>query len=133
MVDGKQRKALEAGAEHFNQGLFFEAHEDWEKGWNKLPMPDRPQVQAAIMACGFFVLVEKSRFEPALRLAKLAIDRFAEAATQSELSGERPSLELPRLEDRLLRMVARIRVGEVNPELLLAETKGLTAIVKGSS
>ncbi len=75
------------------------------------------------------MLIEKDRHEPALRLAQLAINRFAEAATQAKLTGIQPVLELPDLEERLLRIVARIRLGEKDAPLLLSETRGLHARV----
>lgn len=128
-LDERQIQALCAGAECFNQGLYFDAHEEWEFEWRKLPLPDQPQVQAAIIVCGFFLLIGKQRFQPALRLAQLAMDRFAEVATQAKLTGLRPALSLPETEDRLLKMVARIRLGETDPVLLLSEAKGLKAVV----
>jgi predicted metal-dependent hydrolase len=124
---------LRRGAEHFNRGRFFEAHEDWEIRWRKLPLPDRPQVQAAILVCGVFVLLGKNRIAPAERLAKLAIERFAEAATAAKIGGERPVLALPDAEDRLLRILARIRLGESGASGLLSEAEGLRAMIRGVS
>lgn len=129
-LDEKQIQALRAGSECFNQGLYFQAHEAWERQWRKLPAPDQPQVQAAILTCGFFILIGKQRFEPALRLAQLAMDRFAEASAQAKLLRLQPVLRLPKVESRLIRMVARIRLGERDGALLLSDVKGLKASVK---
>lgn len=129
----EQLETLARGAGHFNAGRFFEAHEDWEIRWRKLPLPDGPQVQAAILVCGAFVLLGKGRVEPAARLARLAVERFAEAATAVRIHGIPPALALPEAEDRMLRLVARIRVGEADPGRLLSEAKGLNAVVHGLS
>lgn len=128
-LNEKQIQVLIAGSERFNQGLYYEAHEEWEIQWRKLPLPDQPQVQAAILVCGFLLLIEKRRLDPALRLAGLAIERFAEAATQAKLTGVDSVLSLPGTEDRLIRMIARIRLGETDPILLLLDAKGLKAVM----
>lgn len=122
---------LRRGAIHFNAGRFFEAHEDWEIRWRTLPMPDRPRVQAAILVCGVFVLLGKGRVEPAGRLASLAIERFAEAATGEEVHRVRAVLEVPDAEDRMIRVLSRIRVGETSPDRLLSEANGLKAVIHG--
>lgn len=128
-LTAEQFKHLQSGADLFNRGLFFEAHEDWEKGWRKLPLPDRPQVQAAILFCGVFVLIEKERFEPAARLAKLGIDRFAEAAAATTLYGSPPVLVIPGGEERLLEVLARLKLGETDSILLGSMKAGLRAVV----
>ncbi len=132
-LDAHQFAALDRGAKHFNRGKFFAAHEDWELRWRKLPLPDRPQVQAGILVCGVFVLLEKGRLAPAGRLARLAIERFAEAATAAQMFGRAPALVLPEAEDRLMRVLARMTLGEFDPGLLISESKGLRAVVNGLS
>ncbi len=129
----EQLANLRRGADHFNQGRFFEAHEYWEVGWRKLPLPDRPQVQAAILVCGVFVLLRKGRVEPATRLAKLAIERFAEAQAAAQIHETPFALSLPESENRLLRLLARITLGESDSALLISEAKGLEAVVHGLS
>ena len=121
---------LRSGADRFNRGDYFEAHEEWEVRWRSLPVPHRPQVQAAILVCGVFVLLGKGRTEAAGRLARLAIERFAEAATAVRVHGEPVALSLPGAEDRLLRILARIRLGESGLEGLLSESEGLSAEVE---
>ncbi|MBS1962477.1 MAG: DUF309 domain-containing protein [Bdellovibrionales bacterium] len=123
----EQIENLRRGAEHFNAGRFFEAHEDWEIRWRHLPPVERPQVQAAILVCGVFVLLEKRRLDPAMRLAKLAVERFAEAAAQSALHDSKATLRLPDAEDRMLRVLARIRLGESDADRLRSEAIGLRA------
>lgn len=133
VLNAEQLAVLVRGGEHFNRKRYFEAHEDWEIRWRRLPLPDRPQVQAAILVCGVFVLLEKGRLEPAGRLARLAVERFAEAATAARIHTVPPALSLPESEDRMLRILARISLGESNPSLLLSESEGLRAVVNGLS
>ena len=125
----EQISAFEGGAAYFNRGEYFEAHEFWEKGWHRLSPSHRPQVQAAILTCGFFVLIRKGRLDPAVRLAKLAIERFAEAATVSKLYGKEKILDLPGAENRILRIMAAIRLGEKDSAVLLSEVSQLHANV----
>jgi hypothetical protein len=132
-LEPEQLSNLVRGAEHFNRGRFFEAHEDWEVRWRALPAPDRAQVQAGILVCGVFVLLAKGRIGPAERLANLAIERFAEARTAVRLHRGRLALSLPRAEERLLRVLARIRLGEADASEILSEAKGLRAVVHGVS
>lgn len=96
-------------------------------------MPDRAQVQAGILVCGVFVLLRKGRIAPAERLARRAIERFAEADTVARIHRRRLALALPHAEDRLLRVLARIRLGELDANALLSEAKGLRAVVHGVS
>lgn len=128
-LTAEQLKNFQAGADLFNRGAFFEAHEDWEKGWRKLPLPDRPLVQAAILLCGVFVLIEKKRLEPAARLAKLGIERFAEAAAATKIFGYPPVLLVPGGEERLIDVFARLKLGETDTVLLGSIKTGLRAVV----
>ena len=124
---------LEAGIARYNAGDFFAAHEYWEIDWRRLPAPERAQVQAGILVCGVFVLLDKGRLEPAVRLAKLAVERFAEAAAESRLLGHEPRLQLPDAEDRMLRFLARVEVpgfeARAVAELRLEFSQGLRAIL----
>ena len=132
-LTGEQLEILGRGAEHFNQGRFFEAHEEWEIRWRRLPLPDRPQVQAGILVCGVSVLLGKGRTSPAARLARLGVERFAEAVAASRIHGVPCALALPEAENRLLRVLARISLGESDSALLVSELKGLQAVVNGLS
>jgi hypothetical protein len=123
-------EAYEEGAALFNQGLYFEAHEAWEQGWMRLPDPDRAQTQAAILVCGVFVLVNKRRFPPAMRLIRRALDRFAEARAQSKLLGLPPALDLPEVEDRLVQLLAALQLGESDAKVLSEYSRGLRASVR---
>jgi hypothetical protein len=123
-------EAYEEGAALFNQGLFFEAHEAWEKGWMRLPDPDRAQTQAAILVCGVFVLVNKGRLPPAIRLIRRALERFSEAHAQSKLLGLQPALEIPGVEDRLLKLLAALQLGETDAKVLAEYLRGLRASVR---
>jgi hypothetical protein len=123
----EQLQSFAAGAALFNAGRFYEAHEDWEKGWNRLPLPDRPQVQAAILVSAVFVLIEKKRWDPAKRLARLAMERFAEAATAAQIHEVEPALLLPGVEERLMRVLARLEVGDFDSLSVEGLSSGLTA------
>lgn len=125
VLSSAQRAVLSRGAKIFNKGQFFKAHEEWETGWRVLPVPERFQVQGAILVCGVFVLLEKGRVNPAERLARLAVERFAEAATASQIHKIQCVLVLPEVENRLLKLIARIRLGERDPIRLGLESKGL--------
>jgi len=131
VLNPEQREALARGAIHFNGGRFFEAHEAWELRWRKLPLPDRPQVQAAILVCGVFVLLGKGRIEPAARLARLSLERFAEASTAAKIYGLAPALSLPGSEERMVRILGRIALGETDSTLLVLEAENLQAVVDG--
>jgi hypothetical protein len=133
VLNPDQIEILRRGAEHFNHGRFFAAHEDWEIRWRKLPLPDRLQVQAGILVCGTFILLERDRVEPAARLARLGIGRFAEAATAVQVHEAPCVLDLPESENRLLRVLARIGLGETDSRGLFSEGKGLKAVVHGVS
>jgi hypothetical protein len=61
--------SLAQGMESFNQGKFWEAHHDWEKGWNRLPSPYKEYQRALIQACGVFYHLERRNWDPARRLA----------------------------------------------------------------
>jgi hypothetical protein len=76
-----------------------------------------------------FVLLSKGRIDAAERLARRAIVRFADAEAASKLHSLAPALSVPESEDRLLRVLARIKLGEMDPARLLAESKGLKAKV----
>ena len=67
------------GVGHFNQGLYWEAHQGWEKDWIRLPFPVKQHVQALIISCGVFCHLKKGRKEPALALCRLAQLRWVEA------------------------------------------------------
>lgn len=122
---------LEAGIACFNAGEYFAAHEHWEVDWQRLPAPDKAQMQAAILVCGVFVLLQKGRLEPAVRLAKLAIERFAEAVAESRLLGVEPFLDLPDAEDQMLQFLARVQVpgfeARAVTELVAEFSEGLRA------
>ncbi|MBC7386607.1 MAG: DUF309 domain-containing protein, partial [Cryobacterium sp.] len=122
--------AWETGARLFNAGLYFQAHEIWEFRWRHLRPPDRAQVQAAILVCGCFVLIGKERMEPASRLAVLATVRFSESAAEAELFQRRPRLELPGSDEALLRVLAKLRSGEMDAEKILWESRSLRAHVR---
>lgn len=56
----------------FNRQLFFEAHEVLEDLWLADKGPDRAFYQGLIQLAGAFVHFQKSRFQPAGSLLKLA-------------------------------------------------------------
>lgn len=68
----KRRELFEAGQERFNDELFFEAHEEWEKLWRYEQGRDRTFIQGLIQAAGHLVHLRKGNWSGASRLADLA-------------------------------------------------------------
>ena len=64
---------------------------------------------------------------------RLAIERFAEAATAEKMLGTSPVLHLPDAENRMLRVLARIQLGESDSALLLWEANELRVVTHGLS
>ena len=62
------------GKQLFISGHHFEAHEAWETGWKDLSSPLKEGIKVWILLCGIIVLMEKSRKDPARRLALRAIE-----------------------------------------------------------
>jgi hypothetical protein len=70
--------AIESGIECFNNGRYWEAHEEWEHAWRKLQGAEKAWLQSYILAAGAFFLLQKGRFSPAQRLAQLYFRRREE-------------------------------------------------------
>jgi hypothetical protein len=66
---------IKSGAELFDEGKYFEAHEAWETVWRELDGPERSALQALIQACGAFHLLSLGRADAAGRLAGLALEK----------------------------------------------------------
>tara|TARA_Y100000589_G_C27097683_1_gene606671 strand:- start:835 stop:1221 length:387 start_codon:yes stop_codon:yes gene_type:complete len=67
------------GIEHFNKGLFYEAHEFWEEIWHTRHGSEKAFFQALILLAGVGVHYQKKRFGPADRLLRLAAIRLKES------------------------------------------------------
>lgn len=119
------------GIQDFNRGRYWEAHEAWEANWTRLPEPHRSWTKAMIQVCGVFVLLEKKRPEPALRLALRSLELMAGAEAHAQLQGERPALEVPGAEELMLRTAAHLKSGAFDPEFLLTQARNLRARLKG--
>ena len=91
------------GVEEFNQGRFWHAHEEWERGWKNLPSREKTYVQALIQFAAVFHLFELGRSRPALSLCTSALTKFEAANSIHEV--------LPRIEIvdavALLKQIAR--------------------------
>jgi hypothetical protein len=79
-----QSGSLELGAELFNRGLYFEAHEAWETLWHHLKQiegadsaPAR-KVQSWILLAGVGVHLKKGQLSPAGRLFQRYLDLSGE-------------------------------------------------------
>ena len=75
----KMDKLLRKGVEHFNERLFYEAHEFWEEIWHARNGSEKVFFQGLILLAGAGVHYQKQRSEPAKRLLKLAQIRFNES------------------------------------------------------
>ena len=69
-------RAWGAGAEEFNSGRFWHAHECWEQGWVSLPEPEKTYIQALIQVAAVIHLLGRERIRPALALCVLALAKF---------------------------------------------------------
>ncbi|MBA4066171.1 MAG: DUF309 domain-containing protein [Isosphaera sp.] len=59
---------LAAGAEHFNRGEYFEAHEVWEGWWGDCPAADRRFARALIQAAVAVYHYQRGNLAGAARL-----------------------------------------------------------------
>ncbi len=66
------REFLEQGAEHFNGGRHWEAHESWETAWKLIDGAAKQHIQGMIQLAAVIVHLKKGSLLPALELAKLA-------------------------------------------------------------
>ena len=63
---------LKKGAENFNQGLYWEAHNDWETVWKHVVGQEKVYLQAMILICGVGYHLKRSHPNPAFKLARNA-------------------------------------------------------------
>ena len=69
-------KLFQAGLEFFNQGEYFDAHEEWEELWSKFNLPDRVFVQGLIQATVSFYHLSTGNLKGARNLLTRAIDKL---------------------------------------------------------
>jgi hypothetical protein len=103
--DQNRRANWEEGARSFNEGRYWDAHEAWERGWTRLPPDDRAYVQALIQVAAVLLHLERGRPDPARRLARAALDKFA--ATR-EVQARVPRLEIPGAEEFLEQVLVTV-------------------------
>ncbi len=72
------------GAEHFNQGRYWDAHEAWERGWLGLPPAEKLHVQAMIQVAAVMHHLVRGTTDPARRLAALALEKLADGKLTDE-------------------------------------------------
>src|SRR6185437_14089161 len=89
------------GIEHFNQRLFWEAHEAWERGWLALPPAEKLHIQSLIQAAGAMHLIGVGRFEPAQKLAASALQKMKDRDLEGAISTIFPRVDVPGLEKAL--------------------------------
>ena len=69
-------KLFQAGLEFFNQGEYFDAHEQWEELWSEFNLPDRVFVQGLIQATVSFYHLSTGNLKGARNLLTRAIDKL---------------------------------------------------------
>ena len=69
-------KLFFAGLEFFNQGEYFDAHEEWEELWSKFNLPDKVFVQGLIQATVSFYHLSTGNLRGARNLLTRAIDKL---------------------------------------------------------
>jgi len=99
------------GIADFNRGAYWEAHHGWESGWTMLEPGSKLWIQILIQSCGVFVHLEKGRLDPALSLARSALQKWRELDLQGGFESLTPRVEVPGLRNVL--------------EALLVESAGL--------
>ena len=72
----KIEKLFFAGLELFNQGEYFDAHEQWEEMWSEYNLPDRFFVQGLIQATVSFYHLSTGNLKGARNLMTRAIDKL---------------------------------------------------------
>jgi hypothetical protein len=88
MTGAEIHVALERGCAEFNARRYFEAHEHWELAWRALPPgPAREGLQACIMLAGVFCLLERSRADAAIRLARRALAKSVQEEAPVRIEG----------------------------------------------
>ena len=69
-------KLFFAGVDLFNQGEYFDAHEQWEEMWSEYNLPDRFFVQGLIQATVSFYHLSTGNLKGARNLMTRAIDKL---------------------------------------------------------
>jgi predicted metal-dependent hydrolase len=75
--EGPSSALFRSGVAHFNEGRYFEAHEDWEDLWRGLSGEDRLFVQALIQASVALHHLERGNHAGARQLAKAAFAKLS--------------------------------------------------------
>ena len=90
-------KAWDEGILHFNNQLYWEAHESWEFKWKSLPQVHQKNLQALIQAAAVLVHLQKGNLDPARRLARSALLKWNEALDMG-LAHLQTKVEIPAFE-----------------------------------
>lgn len=99
------------GIREFNEGRFWHAHEEWERGWKTLPEPEKTYLQALIQASGsFYLILEKQRISAALSLARSSLEKLQH--TQPLLEPNHPHVVIPNLEAFLQVLIKNLNLSD---------------------
>jgi hypothetical protein len=89
--DSRLLESWESGARAFNEGRYWDSHEEWERGWLGLEPALRLHVQGMIQSAAAFHLLGQGRLGPAQSLVASALEKF-------RLSDEAGGAGCPRIE-----------------------------------
>jgi hypothetical protein len=94
--------AWKQGVIAFNEGRYWDAHENWEWGWKTLPQPEKLYLQALIQACAAFYLFEvRGRYSAAFRLTESSLKKLNFCLSGEFESEQRFHIQISRLEETL--------------------------------
>jgi hypothetical protein len=127
------RAALFEGVSLFNQAEYGPAHESWERVWRESNDPDKTHLKALIQVCGIFHLIQERRFDPALRLCQRSLELFAESEAHFQLHARQPLLQIPGVEDVVIRIAASLKCGMKDADWFLELARNLKAQQMGES
>ena len=109
---------LRLGADRFNAGLYFEAHEAWEEVWLDAERPLRHFYQGLIQVAAAFVHLRRDEYPGTVKLLHEGI-RKLEACPPATLGVDlaRFTRETRLIETRVLELGEK-RIREIEPEAL---------------
>jgi hypothetical protein len=78
LIESSEKQALvQLGADLYNAGHFWHAHEAWEEVWLEAETPDRDFYQGLIQVAAAFVHVTRSEYPGSVRLLDSGISKLA--------------------------------------------------------
>ena len=76
-------KLFQTGLEYFNQGEYFDAHEEWEELWSDFNLSDRVFIQGLIQVSVSFYHLSTENLKGARNLLTRAIDKLTKKGPDS--------------------------------------------------